>query len=261
MLHLHPLAKIVCGEVDGNSVYFEIIMRMRKNISQYAEKLFELNISDPDQRMIVSFYARGILEAVGTTLLARLDPFRVLLVYQVQSSANYDITKRSNTALQWTGDILPNNRAKADMWSPDHKITDYDRALFSDYNGELFWKPGFLKVNDYIQENTLGGDWIERLKSVDENNFFERNKNEAGQLFSAFSKGIHYEFLINAEHVYDEATVSNNINKLVRICGEMGLVSHFIDGMKLGMDQAEVFQTFSELEGLIEQWRRTAVEI
>ncbi|MEI7028454.1 hypothetical protein [Paenibacillus sp. y28] len=192
-------------------------------------------------------------------MLARLDPFRVLIVYKVQSSANYDVTKRSNVALQWSGDILATTKPRNDIWNPEVKTSEYDRALLSNYFGELFWKPGFLNVIDFLPSYTISkpSDWKDELEVKDEMQFFEMAKTEAGKLFSAFSKGVHYEFLVNTDSVYDATTVQDFVLRMLKTISDLGLVSHFGGLMSSSLPKEGALDLYLEVEEMVRAWRRT----
>lgn len=200
-------------------------------------------------RTNISFYARNIMESVATALLCRLDPYRVMVTYQVQSSPQYDVTKKSNVAIQWNGDIIANKKSKNDLWKPDYKLETYDRALLSNHSGELFWKIGFLNTMDFLEESELVSEWISRLKQFDENQFFQMIKRSTGRLFSAFSKGVHYEFLVSEESVLDSATIETYVNEMFFVLASMSLVGHFMCLEKVVIeDKQNAVQSFMCIE-------------
>ncbi|MEE3954136.1 hypothetical protein [Peribacillus frigoritolerans] len=259
---MHPISKLICGQTsDDLSDIKQISDRLNKTISNFSERLLALEIKDNDNRLLAPFYARSILEAACTALLLRLDPFRVLSIYKVQSTTQYDITKKSNVSLLWTGDILAANKPKDKLWHPENKLTDLDRALLSNYTGDLFWKQGFLKTLDYInnQDLGLGSNWLNDLKEFDENAFFERSKTESSKLYSAFSKGVHYEFLIEANSVYDFTTVQNYVNRMFQLIANLGLISHFIGTMSSRFEKNVSLNLYLEIEELIEEWSKITV--
>lgn len=258
-LVLHPLGYLLCGkQEDMNIEINNILNRLNTTISKFTRKLLSVDLLNEDDREIAPFYARTIFEAAGTALLARLDPFRVLSVYKVQSSPNYDVTKRSNIALQWTGDIIAANRPKDDIWNPENKATDYDRALLSNHFGELFWKPGFLNVIDFMStyEVKKSTEWTDKLEQKEETPFFETSKTEAGKLFSAFSKGVHYEFLVNTDSIYDATTVQDFILRMLQTISDLGLVSHYGGLMTSTLPKEEAYDYYLEVEEMVRSWRK-----
>ncbi|MCZ8522211.1 MULTISPECIES: hypothetical protein [Paenibacillus] len=256
---LHPLGYLLCGkQEDSNIEINNVLSRLNITISKFIRKLLSVDLLNEDERELAPFYARTIFEAAGTALLARLDPFRVLIVYKVQSSTNYDVTKRSNVALQWTGDIIASAKPKGDIWNPEQKANDYDRALLSNYFGELFWKPGFLNLIDFLPSYnfTKSSDWKDKLEQREETQFFEMSKTEASNLFSAFSKGVHYEFLVNTESVYDATTVQDFILRMIQITSDLGVVSHFGGLMAFSLSKQEAVDYYLEVEEMARLWRK-----
>ena len=257
-ISLHPLGKLVCGKQEDMGIEINAVLnRLNCRISNFSRKLLSINLLDENEREIAPFYARTIFEAAGTAMLARIDPFRVLTVYKVQSSSNYDVTKRSNIALQWTGDIIAAVKSKDDLWNPENKAADYDRALLSNHVGDLFWKPSFLNTIDFLYTvNEKSTDWINKLQQKDETQFFESSKTEAGKLFSAFSKGVHYEFLVNAESIYDATTVQDFIMRMLQTISDLGLVSHFGGLMSSCLEKEEALEYYFQVEEMVQVWRR-----
>lgn len=248
----NSLARLVCGEPQREvSEINDILIRLGDTITKFSNKLIQLNYEDENDRMNIPFYARSIMEASCTSLVARIDPFRILVIYKVQSSSEYDITKKSNAALQWTGDVIAAGRPKANLWNPDNKLDDYDRALLSNYNGELFWKPGFIKAIDYIESQRTSSNWLNRFKGMDENQFFERTKTEASKLYSSFSKGIHYEFLVNVDSIFDATTVQSLVSRMLELFAELSMVSHFIESMSGKLEYQLCVGNFIEVEEMI----------
>lgn len=248
----NDLAKLLCGKPEeGTSEVDYILIRLGNTITKFTDQILLFNYSEEKDRVNIPFYARSIMEAACTALVARIDPFRILITYKVQSSSDYDITKRSNAAIQWTGDIIAAGKPKAILWNPENKINDYDRALLSNYNGELFWKPAFLKTIDYVEDEIISSEWLNRFKNMDENEFFERTKTELSKLYSCFSKGIHYEFLVNAESIFDVTTLKSFVNRMFQILAEIAMVSHSIGLISGNMEYSICIKYFTDIEEMI----------
>ncbi len=246
------LANLVCGQPqNGMSEIDDILIRLGDTITKFTNQILLFNYSEEKDRINIPFYARSIMEAACTALVARIDPFRILITYKVQSSSEYDITKRSNAAIQWAGDIIASNKPKTNLWNPENKLVDYDRALFSNYNGELFWKPAFLKTIDYIETQQNTSDWLNEFITMDENEFFERTKTDISKLYSSFSKGVHYEFLVNVDSIFDAATMQSLVNRMFQIFAEIAMVSHFNNLMSGSMEHILCINNFMQFEEMI----------
>lgn len=53
-------------------------------------------------------------------------------------------------------------------------------------------------------------------------------KTSTGRLFSAFSKGVYYEFLVSEESVLDSATIETYVNEMFFVLASMSLVGYFM---------------------------------
>ena len=85
------------------------------------------------------FACRSLLEVALTAILGRLDPFRVLVVREMQMRPDYAPEKRSLVSIQWSGDIHAEKKVD-DLWKIDRNIKDMTRALLGDYYEHLFWR-------------------------------------------------------------------------------------------------------------------------
>lgn len=87
------------------------------------------------------------------------------------------------------------------------------------------------------------------MKQFDENQFFEMVKTSIGRLFSAFSKGVHYEFLVSEESILDSAAVETYVNEMFFILSAMSLVRHFMCLETVALeDKRNAVQTFIRVE-------------
>ncbi|WP_342533655.1 hypothetical protein MHB40_25125 [Lysinibacillus sp. FSL K6-0057] len=214
----------------------------------------DLDLENSKQRLLAPFYARTILEASMTLLLLRVDPFRILSIYKVQSSSKYDVTKKSNVALLWTGDIIAVSKAKEDIWNPENKVSDFDRALLGRHWGELLWIPTLTKLQDHIAEKQIESNWLNNFLSEEAIAYYERIKTDSMKLFSFFSKGIHYEFLIDIESAYDNLTMQNNLYSMFQKLALLALVSHFDPSVNHNINKEDSTTLFLKIEEEIEKW-------
>lgn len=250
------LSKLLIGdEIEEENSDIAIIRKNLKNtVNNFCEELLELELEDSKQRLLAPFYARTILEASMTILLLRIDPFRILSIYKVQSSANYDVTKKSNVALLWTGDVIASSKPKRDIWNPENKILESDRALLGKHWGELLWIPNLIKLQDYIVENNLESNWLNDFLNEEVPAYFERIKTESMKAFSFFSKGIHFEFLIDIESTYDMLTMQKELYSMFRKVALLALVSHFDASVNHILKKEDATNKYLKIEEEIEKW-------
>lgn len=257
LTELNKLADIACGKHESLAFeHKEIFEELHKKITKFTSKLeLEINKDESDSEL-VALYSRNILEGVCTALLGRLDSYRLLIVYKSQLSDEYDISKKSNLAISWFGDMIAEKSPKEKLWSPNHKLTDFSRALLSKQYGELYWERGFSSISDEIGSSVdiEYSYWIEELLGQDEHQSFERAWTELYRFFSAFSKGIHLEFLINEEIVFDSETVLVNVTGMLKILSWLCLASHCSTGFHCPLDFAEAYQNLVDIEKGVDQW-------
>ena len=115
---------------------------------------------------------RALLEVGLTAIIARLDPFRVLVLREMQLQPEFDVAIRRSTSVQWQGDIMskPPPKKDAKLWSPDLSINELTRALLGDYYEHVFWRPAFIRLLDRVSEGA-GGNWMDNLRLMDSDGF------------------------------------------------------------------------------------------
>ena len=250
---MEAFSELLCGVPEDNLFELKnVINNMKLKLDLYTDKILEYDWEVESIDTEIPFYARNVLETSLTVLLGRSDPFRVVTVYKVQSSPSYDIGKRSKSAIEWSGDIIAKSKA-TNLWDFNNGKESFDRALLSNYQGEILWKPGFSALSDYIEHHEITDDWIDEILSEDENSNFEKCKRLSSKLFSAFSKGVHSESLVDISLMYDVVTVKTLIKDLYKLCAILGLVSHFIGVMKPSISVEDAIIKFCEVEALINE--------
>lgn len=250
------LVNLECGNLNScynhSTELAQIQGALQKKLGFFVTKLLSCNYSSDSARYFIPFYARNILEISATALLARIDPFRAIITYKVQNDASYSIEAPSNVAINWSKDILADDPPPAKgLWHFENKIKDFNRALFSKYQGEIIWKPAFLELTDYISTHPQPSSWLQQLLADDETAFFERYRSNARQLFSSFSKGVHAESLTEVSLLYDEITLTTLSEDLLRWCCILGLLSHFSPYILLPFSQRIGLTQFLQAERMV----------
>lgn len=248
---MEKFASLLCG-VTNDSLYElkSIIENLRGKLILYTNKIIEYNWEEDSVDVEVCFYARNILETSLTVLLGRIDPFRIITVYNVQSSPSYDLGKRSKSAIEWTGDIVATKRGE-NLWDFEKTKENFDRAVLSNHQGEIVWKKGFTALADYVEENGISSAWLEEILAIDEQSNFEKCKRLSSELFSSFSKGVHSESVVDISLMYDSVTMKTLIKDLYKLCSTLGLVSQFIGYMIPNISVEDAITDFCEVEEVI----------
>ena len=172
----HNFEILICGETTSNMFdYGEIITNLSNKISKVTELIVSYDWSNGKANIDIPFYGRNILESSLTAILGRIDPYRLIVVYKVQSDPSYDLGKRAQSAVEWTGDILAKDSPRNSLWQFDKKKESFDRALLGNYIGEIIWKPAFRALVDYLEDKEYDSVWLTEIISENENANFKRH--------------------------------------------------------------------------------------
>jgi hypothetical protein len=167
--HQSALAKLLCGNIIINSVNDEgidqVLVHLSRSIDNVVNELVNRDSLSPEQiTLFVPFLGRSLLELGCTAIIARLDPFRVLMIREHQRQPNYERDKRNNFSIRWKhdqyGDVL--SKEVTEPWGDKAPPTP-SRALLGTYYKELIWSANFDKLLDAIND-VSGDEWIAEQK-------------------------------------------------------------------------------------------------
>ena len=139
-----------------------------KHLSDSIEKIVS-EISDlpemPDSKISLygPYLGRSLLELSMTALLARLDPFRILVIKGRQAQPGYELNRPNTSAIRWQGDVV--DKAVNDLWG-DKSLKDPSRAILGPYQKQLILIKNAQKVQDEGDEQNVGG-WYGILSRID----------------------------------------------------------------------------------------------
>jgi len=245
------LAKLLCGNIiaSGGEIY-EVLSYLSTSIDNVVNGLNTLESMPPNQISLFSpFLGRSILELGCTALIARLDPFRVLMLREYQMQPNYDTGKRNNASISWTGDIFVAEDIK-NPWS-DNSLKSPTRALLGEYYKQLIWKTNFNKLLDATAD-IIEDEWIADLRIKDFYSFYGQTSNEIKKGYSAFSKGIHHESVIPLS---EDIEIIQNIKKAIRNVSTLGLFVCVISHTLNKLDIETAIATYREIQEMgVLQW-------
>jgi hypothetical protein len=218
---------LTCGGSRDSTDLSQVLSHIGKSLDVFMSHLRKLGEADDATHTFFGpFVGRSLLELSFTALIARLDPFRVLVLREMQRQPDFEVTGRRQASIQWQGDIVAKDAPKKPLWG-DKKFEDISRALLADYYGNLYWNTALVTLLDQLKP-PLHGQWLTELAAMDPTHFADRMKSEAAKNYSALSKGVHHEFLIPPENLYDRATVCSLLSDALRISSHLALASHMI---------------------------------
>jgi hypothetical protein len=245
------LAKLLCGDLvsDGGSVD-EVLNHLSTSIDNVVEELVALLTQEspnPNQiSLFAPFLGRSILELGCTAMIARLDPFRVLVIREYQNQHDYSKDKPNKSSIRWQGDVLAER--VSDLWA-DKSLQNPTRALLGDYYKKLIWFPNFNKLVDSIAD-VSGDEWIADLRMKEFEQFYNETFQDFSSLYSELSKGIHHELVIPLSSALDLATTSHLMEKTVRNIATLGLfvnvVSHTFNKLNIS-DAITAYREIQEM--------------
>jgi hypothetical protein len=245
-LERDSIANIACGDYNQLTTVKDVYQVFYDNIIKLENRLWELpNQSDQEITTLGPFFARNLLETIGTALVGRLDPFRLLYVKEVQQRDGFNLGSRSNSAITWFGDIFePGLEDKdllpAKMWNPNKRFDDVGRGLLGDYYGHVFWNPAYeLLLDETIEYDSDPIDYY-RVSINSPDKFIKYIRQRASTLYSSLSKGVHSEIVVRPEVIYDKPTVLQLVSDTIELCAILCLVIQKVDSSicKLPFDTA-----------------------
>jgi len=240
-LYLGPLPR---GATD--SPYRALIRELRSSFDLAHATFGENRLAATEKdRYLLAYGARSLMEIAMSALVARLDPFRVLVLRNCQLSSDYDIGSRAESAISWTGDVYTKDD-KAVNWSRSLKPANVSRAVLDSPWGEIAWAHAYQEAIDYIRSDR--GVWVSELRSKSSEAFFSNVRGRLLSLYSSYSKGVHNELLIPKEIRLDESTLKSNSNDLVKCLAMLGYVSNFIDHTSTRFAMREAAEAFKLIQ-------------
>jgi hypothetical protein len=246
---LPDLATLVCGGNDTvTGELGDSMGHIRNSINRIQQELPQpYGSSISINQVYIPFLVRSILELSFTALIARLDPFRILTLRQVQLQGNYSTDSRNASSIQWSGDIV-SREGGSPSWSTETKPEKMSRSLLGEYQGEVVWKPAFIRFLDMLGENACQGDWSRELQQTTPESFLPKYRQEAMTLYSSASKGIHHEFVVPVSSYFDEDTLKDMVDSAVKIVSIFSAVVNFSEHALYSLDQETTLNIFVSLE-------------
>lgn len=244
------LSIILCGDYQGHDELSEILEHLAATIDNLAPKCYEFIKSESNDVLIFGAYCgRALLETACTILIGRITPYRLLLLKRYQEQSNYKLGSPHKASIQWKGDIIAPEKAPDNLWT---KIDDNNstKPLLSDYMAGIYWIPAYNKLLDDFS-GSLGNYsvYLGELKTFSNPNAIVKHfRKEADGLYSSLSKGIHQEFVIPLESIYDYSTISDLLRKTIALVIKMALISHYISNAITKTNKDNLFHCLIQIE-------------
>lgn len=270
--------KELCGCSPGGTRIGAIQNILGKDIVRYGQAVAGMMASDAPENMISlygCFAARKLMEAGCISVLSRLDPGRLLILREFQLKGGYPLGERHSASLDWKTDVVSEKKATwTDTISPDKFI----RSLLGGHLAEVMWVhavQNFATLADSIP-NISTSRWINELvnqyetrrsavpngteghddaesKGSAELGVLASFRTAAQQSFSTLSKGVHLEFVVDQDALFDLVTVRQSMLLAVKTLAQLAFTSHLIDSAFTKLNPEVAFELVVAVETEIER--------
>lgn len=243
------LNRLICGAADQQSAVGEILTHLATTVVAICSEidLLRSEAAAANRLALVGpLLGRGLIEVAFTALIARVDPFRVLVVREMQLRPDYAIEKKNYSSIQWSGDVLAEGKV-TDPWRPDRYVKDMTRALLGDYYDQLIWRRAFQRLYDEVPMER-GGQWMKELRRIPAEAAVSSLRQRSSSVYSSCSKGIHHEFVIPASSYYDIATLNSLFDDAIGIVSILGLASNASRDVMFSLPLDDAITSFERVQ-------------
>jgi hypothetical protein len=244
------LTGLVCGNTTDSSALSSVLTHLRETIGEIQREFPQpFGVNETPHRLFCPFLARSILEVSAAAMIARIDPFRILTLREIQAQGAYDLGQKVGVSVQWTGDVLSKkNKKELDLWSIDQSPESMTRALLGDYHDIIFWRPAFLNFADACDQLQTPGSWTSELLSTEPESFIPKMRKLANSTYSNASKGVHHEFVVQRASYYDEMTLRTMCETSIKVISSLAVVANFCPYFAWRLDTSSALTAFERLQ-------------
>ena len=227
--NLYKLEDLICGTPIENDTYIDadytgLIERLRSDLCELHPQLkisAKENIILPASA-IFPFLARKFLELALTSMLARVDPLRVIAARKNQLDASYEPGRQNKSSISWAGDIMPKGTSPgANPWISSTLEKGLERSILGWHIGEVAISPGLRKLAD---EDNTDSVWLRELSQKDKP--LDWIKGRLSSIYSMLSKGVHSEYLVDDKTSFDGQSIKQHMQDCYMLIGILAAATH-----------------------------------
>ncbi|EKN4199033.1 hypothetical protein NTJ19_002366 [Yersinia ruckeri] len=220
------LAFLLCGNTsNASSEIDEILSHISESIDLIVNEIRAYSqLSRAQQVLYGPFLGRSLLELGATAIIARIDPFRVLILRGKQKQTDYEIDKPHKSSIRWQGDVM--DKKVDNLWS-DKNLENPTRAILGDYITDVVLKGCSQILQDESDEESAG-DWYLKFQNYDAQGLLAHIRQRFLALYSSLSKGIHHEMVIPVGAVFDDTTIKTLLNDTLYNVSTLALIVNFV---------------------------------
>lgn len=242
MENINSFVRLVCGtNFDHSRELDKILLHLSTSLHKVTRELVGLQgLSDEKLGLYGPYLGRAILELSTTALLARIDPFKILIMKGKQEQHDYDLGKPHSSAIRWQGDVM-DNAESSNLWD-EKSLKDPTRAILGKYQVQLVLIESARIVFDQGDEDSMG-EWYTQLSSIPPESTILSIKSKLNTAYSSLSKGIHHELLVPQESLLDRDTVVSLLNDVFYTIASISLL---VSQVPHTYKKMEIEQTFND---------------
>ena len=268
----------LCSCTPGTSRIGAIQSILGKDVLRYGQAVAGMMATTANEdtiRLYGCFAARKLLEAGCVSVLCRVDPGRLLILREFQLKGDYPLGERHSASIDWKADVVSDKKAVwTDTISPDKFI----RSLLGGHLAEVTWVHAIQNLASLVDRipNLSESRWINELVNQYEVRRSATPKRagdaeadgspvqaELGVLagfrttaqhsFSTLSKGVHLEFVVDQDALFDLVTVRQSMLRAIKILTQLAFTSHLIDSAFVTLNPTSAFDLAVSIEAEIER--------
>lgn len=217
-------SRLVCDADIDDLFRIHAVTVLRNRIARSILQLALWKKAGFDRRGLNSaaYSLRQIIEASAAALLLRVDPLRVLLLCEAQRTGSYELHRRNILAVQWQGDVLPDQKHLDISGSLDPK--KIDRALFSAPHEKVVWIPALTSLTDRFAMESSPNSWKVEAMKLEAEDFVKQCTSQLNNFYSLASKEVHVELLTERPRVVDPEDLRQAVTSTIKwftLCGSI----------------------------------------
>jgi hypothetical protein len=222
---------LICGLPVSNSQYIDsdycgLVDRLRSDLSDLHPQLQAVVGADTGlpASAVFPFLARKFLELSLTGLLSRIDPIRVIAARKNQRDTSFEAGRQNPSSVTWTGDLFPSEKPPTGgIWESQILKKGVERSALGWHFGDVAFSPGLRWLTDIDTDNSTS-EWLRELGSQEKP--FDWIKGHLTQLYSALSKGVHAEYLLDDGTAFDKASIQQYMQDCYKLVLLLATATH-----------------------------------
>lgn len=219
-------AMLIGSDLPQTGLLPNTLTLLKGRLSSVLGGLFSFPRDSQQWPIIGPYLVRSLLELSLTIILGRIDPFRLLIVRENQAQDGYDWSRRNQSAIQWTGDLIPDGSKKAsNLWGPDNKLEAYNRALLGEYYDHLFWVPAVQNSIESFDTEEI--EILGRWKRFEARQVVPQIRQVLREKYSNLSKSVHHENMLEGSTPFVTADLPEHIKTSLEYVALLGLFTHY----------------------------------